>query len=338
MRLKLILLITTLTLLSAGSIVAQSRQTRQEYVARYKDIAIAHMEKYGIPASITMAQGILESDSGNSKLSTSSNNHFGIKCKSNWSGRTVSYDDDAKGECFRAYPTVEESYEDHAIFLDTSPRYDSLFAYSSSDYKSWARGLKAAGYATAPHYATLLIKIIEEEQLYLLDRDNGDQLYAERNIGDGGKSHSLSEEAVDSGQMPVYASPGGYIDPDNHSVTINSHRGYNIERCNALYFTRAKRGDTIASIAEAFEMWQSTLRRFNDLDRDVDQLEEGAIIFIERKARSWSGDDKQSCQVQYGQTLYSISQEYGVRLKNLRRLNDMNRNEEVRVNQIIKLK
>ena len=154
----------------AVSAIAGVRQTREEYVEKYKAIAIAHMERYGIPASITMAQGILESDSGNSQLSTSSNNHFGIKCKKHWTGDRVYHDDDAKGECFRAYPSVEASYQDHADFLDQSPRYDSLFAYPSDDYRSWARGLKAAGYATAPDYAERLVKIIESMKLYLLDK------------------------------------------------------------------------------------------------------------------------------------------------------------------------
>lgn len=118
------------------------RLTREEYVDRYKHIAVAQMERYGIPASITMAQGILESDCGNSLLSMQSNNHFGIKCKRGWTGRKVYHDDDAKGECFRAYPSVEASYRDHAEFLDSQPRYDSLFAYDATDYRSWARGLK----------------------------------------------------------------------------------------------------------------------------------------------------------------------------------------------------
>ena len=159
---------------------AQVRQTREEYVSRYMSIAVAHMERYGIPASITMAQGILESDCGNSLLSMRSNNHFGIKCKRNWTGEKVYHDDDAKGECFRAYPSVEASYQDHAEFLDSQPRYDSLFAYPSDDYKSWARGLKAAGYATAPDYAQRLVRIIEENQLFLLDRPDGMHLYATR--------------------------------------------------------------------------------------------------------------------------------------------------------------
>lgn len=156
---------------------AQVRQTREEYINKYKKIAVAHMERYGIPASITMAQGILESDCGNSWLSQASNNHFGIKCKRNWTGDVVYYDDDEKGECFRSYPSVEASYQDHAEFLDSQPRYDSLFSYAPNDYKSWARGLKAAGYATAPDYAQRLIRIIEESKLYLLDREDGLTIY-----------------------------------------------------------------------------------------------------------------------------------------------------------------
>ena len=159
---KKLALATILTLsLSVMGVAAQQKITTQEYIAKYKDIAIDHMERYGIPASITLAQGILESNSGNSELSRKSNNHFGIKCKKDWTGGKVYHDDDAKGECFRSYKSVEESYEDHAEYLDAQPRYDSLFVYSSSDYRSWARGLKAAGYATNPKYAQLLVNIIE---------------------------------------------------------------------------------------------------------------------------------------------------------------------------------
>ena len=145
---KKAILLSGILLCISVQLGAQVRQTREEYISRYMPIAIAHMERYGIPASITMAQGILESDCGNSLLSMKSNNHFGIKCKRNWTGDKVYHDDDAKGECFRSYPSVEASYRDHAEFLDSQPRYDSLFAYSSDDYKSWARGLKAAGKKT----------------------------------------------------------------------------------------------------------------------------------------------------------------------------------------------
>ncbi len=317
-------------LLATQNITAQSRQTRQEYVARYCEIAIKHMEKYGIPASITMAQGILESDSGNSELSTKSNNHFGIKCKTGWSGRKVYYDDDAKGECFRAYKNVETSYEDHAIFLDSSPRYDSLFAYSSSDYKSWARGLKAAGYATAPHYATMLIKIIEDEKLYLLDRDNGAKLYANR--------HTLKEKDAAAPKIEekkaATEESTAEIDPDNFGVTINAHKGYKIERINGTYCTRAKAGDTIESLAETFEIGRGNLRRFNDLGRQA-TLEEGEIIFIARKKSALKSSEPRSHQVAKGETLRSLSQRYGIRLAPLAKRNSVKKNDELRVGQII---
>ncbi len=314
-----------LLLAAVGGAVGQTRQTRQEYISRYKDIAIEHMEIYGIPASITMAQGILESDCGNSNLSKSSNNHFGIKCKSNWTGRTVRHDDDEANECFRAYDSVEDSYMDHAEFLDNSVRYDSLFAYSSSDYKSWARGLKAAGYATAPHYATLLVKIIEDEQLFLLDRDNGGALYADR--------HQQQQEEAQKEEAASY----GDIDPNNFEVTINAHKGYNIMRRNGLYYTRAKVGDSIESLAEIFSISKGNLRRFNDLDKEA-KLAEGDIIYIERKKSAWEQDRAETHIVKEGETLHSISQEYGVKFNALRRLNDMKRKDKVKINQTIKIK
>ena len=214
-----------------GLLRAQVRQTREEYIDRYKHIAVEQMERYGIPASITMAQGILESDCGNSLLSLRSNNHFGIKCKSNWRGGKVYHDDDAKGECFRAYPSVEASYFDHAEFLDSQPRYDSLFAYASDDYRSWARGLKAAGYATAPDYAQRLVRIIEESQLYLLDRPDGERLYAQRY----GLSRDPEEwfSSQSSLERPAETSA---VDPDNYRVTINAHEGYNVYATNGYFF------------------------------------------------------------------------------------------------------
>ncbi|MFI3263768.1 MAG: glucosaminidase domain-containing protein [Rikenellaceae bacterium] len=317
-------------LLSISNLSAQTRQTRQEYIAKYKDIAINHMERYGIPASITMAQGILESDCGNSRLATSSNNHFGIKCKSNWTGRSVNHTDDAPNECFRAYDSVEESYRDHAEFLDTSERYDSLFSYSSADYTRWAHGLKAAGYATSPQYASALIKIIEDEQLYILDKDNGGRLYAER--------HRAEEEAARKrDQESANEEKAEYIDPNRFKVTINAHKGYNIERTNGLFFTRAKEGDSIESIAKIFEISKNNLRRFNDLKKGA-EISQGDIIFIERKKARWEDDNKRTHQTADGETLYTISQSYGIRLSRLIRLNKLKDNSEIKTSQIIKLK
>ncbi|HSH19728.1 MAG TPA: glucosaminidase domain-containing protein, partial [Draconibacterium sp.] len=156
-----------------------SQTTRQEYIEKYQVLAISEMNRSGIPASITMAQACLESANGNSELSKKSNNHFGIKCKSSWTGKTVTYDDDEKNECFRKYNSVEDSYIDHTDFLMNNPRYFFLFQLKPDDYVGWAHGLKKAGYATAKDYGHRLIKIIEEYQLYRLDyRISNEQLIA----------------------------------------------------------------------------------------------------------------------------------------------------------------
>ena len=309
------------------SAVAQVRQTREEYVEKYKAIAIAHMERYGIPASITMAQGILESDSGNSKLARSSNNHFGIKCKKSWKGDRVYHDDDAKGECFRAYPSVEASYQDHADFLDQSPRYDSLFAYPSNDYRSWARGLKAAGYATAPTYAESLIKIIETMKLYLLDKANGGEIYA---AAKGAKENTEiwweSNTAVSDEQ----------VNPNAFRVTVNSHKGYGVYRTNHTFYVVAKEGDTFESLSAIFDVSPKMLRKFNDVLKGA-KLSKGDIVYIEPKKNEWLGNVVQH-KVVRDENLYSLSQLYGIRKKSLAKLNKLRPNEDVRKGEIVRLK
>ena len=324
---KKIVAIFLLTLICAVSLSAAERQTREEYVEKYKAIAIAHMERYGIPASITMAQGILESDSGNSRLSLSSNNHFGIKCKKHWTGDRVYHDDDAKGECFRAYPTVEASYQDHADFLDQSPRYDSLFAYNSDDYRSWARGLKAAGYATAPDYAERLVKIIESMKLYLLDKENGNKIYV------AAKSATANTEAWWESNI---ATSDEQINPNAFRVTVNSHKGYGVYRTNQTFYVVAKEGDTFESVGNVFDISAKMLRKFNDVAKDA-QLTKGDIVYIERKKTQWLGNVMQH-KVVRNENLYSLSQSYGIRLKSLAKLNRLASNEDVRKGEIIKLK
>ena len=309
------------------SLVAAERQTREEYVEKYKAIAIAHMERYGIPASITMAQGILESDSGNSRLSNTSNNHFGIKCKKHWTGERVYHDDDAKGECFRAYPTVEASYQDHADFLDQSPRYDSLFAYPSDDYRSWARGLKAAGYATAPDYAERLVKIIESMQLHLLDKENGAKIYS------AAKSATANTETWWESNI---ATSDEQINPNAFRVTVNSHKGYGVYRTNQTFYVVAKEGDSFESLGEAFEISPKMLRKFNDKPKDG-TLAKGDIVYIERKKTQWLGNVMQH-KVVREENLYSLSQSFGIRLKSLAKLNKLRPNQDVKRGDIIRLK
>lgn len=324
---KKIVAIILLVFVGVASLSASVRQTREEYVEKYKAIAIAHMERYGIPASITMAQGILESDSGNSKLSTSSNNHFGIKCKKHWTGDRVYHDDDAKGECFRAYPSVEASYEDHADFLDQSPRYDSLFAYPSDDYRSWARGLKACGYATAPDYAERLVKIIESMKLYLLDKENGSKIY------------SASKNAVANTETwweSNIATSDEQINPNAFRVTVNSHKGYGVYRTNHTFYVVAKEGDTFESVGKVFDISPKMLRKLNDVEKDA-TLAKGDIVYIERKKTQWLGNVMQH-KVVRDENLYSLSQSYGIRLKSLAKLNGLGKGEDVRKGEMIRLK
>ena len=305
---------------------AQTQITREEYIEKYKAIAIAHMEYYGIPASITMAQGILESNNGNSQLSRSSNNHFGIKCKKDWTGEKVYHDDDAKGECFRKYPSVEASYRDHAEFLDKSPRYDSLFVYSSTDYRSWARGLKAAGYATAPDYAERLVRIIEENQLYLLDKENGATLYAEWK--------STPSPTIENEIVPLGREDG--INPNAFRVTINAHRGYNVYKTNNVYYVLAKEEDRYEHIASLFAVSAKSLRNFNDVAAGS-QPAKGDIVFIERKRKCWEGNVLQHT-VRHDESLHQIAQAYGIRLRSLARLNRLKVSASVSNGQTLKVR
>lgn len=283
MKVLVRIIFAVLFLATAAGAAAQTkntRQTREEYIYRYRRIAVDHMERYGIPASITLAQGILESDCGNSRLSRSSNNHFGIKCKKDWTGNRVYHDDDEKGECFRSYETVEESYEDHARFLDNSPRYEKLFSYPTDDYRSWAHGLKAAGYATAPDYALRLIKIIEESKLYLFDRPSGIEQYdlSTRPIAAEGKNPA---ERVPGG------TPGpGRIDPDNFMVSVSDWSGYPIYREGERYYTLPREGDTYEKIGATFRISARNLRKFNDAAAGV-QPANGQKIFLGKKRGGW---------------------------------------------------
>ena len=327
------ILVAFLFLLGCSAVGAQTRQTREEYVDRYKSIAVAHMERYGIPASITLAQGILESDCGNSPLSRSSNNHFGIKCKRDWTGQRVFHDDDARGECFRAYGSVEASYEDHARFLDAQPRYDSLFVYPADDYHSWARGLKAAGYATAPDYAQRLCRIIEECQLYLLDRPQGEELYAAR-------SRSRAEQAVEgfeaeSSVNPLSPVSEERVDPDNFRVTINAYKGYNIYVTNGVNYVIAKQGDTFESLAGIFCVSAGNLRKFNDLQGKVQPVR-GEQIYIDRKQKRWEGNARHHI-VTEGETVTSVAQSYALREKSLRKLNKLKKDAVLRTGQTLRI-
>ena len=328
------ILVAILFLSGFGALHAQTRQTREEYIDRYKHIAVAHMERYGIPASITLAQGILESDCGNSALSRSSNNHFGIKCKSDWTGRRVFHDDDARGECFRAYGSVEASYEDHARFLDSQPRYDSLFVYPADDYRSWARGLKAAGYATAPDYAQRLCRIIEEAQLFLLDQPDGERLYASRS---GRKITDPEGWFTDQTSMERPADASSAVDPDNYRVTINAHNGYNVYATNGVHYVLAKEGDTFENIGKKFRISARNLRKFNDLKDKKAQPMPHEVVYIERKKKRWEGNaHTHTCR--QGETAYAVGQSYAIRTRSIEKLNKLRPGDTLEQGRQIRIK
>lgn len=313
--------------------------TPEEYIYRWREIAVEHMEVYGIPASITMGQAILESGYGNGYLARVANNHFCIKCKGSWTGATITYADDNPNDCFRVYESAEDSFRDHADFLNSGSRYDFLFAYDADDYKNWAKGLKKAGYATAADYAERLIGVIERYNLHLLDKKNGirqyDEYLAKRADVD---LQALKGSTASQGELPelpalpaaeelndiatAYADSG--IDPNNFRVTINAHEGYNVYLTNRAHYIVAKSGDTYESIAELFFVSARNLRRFNDEDRKA-QLKEGDIVYIERKLPSWMGEELLHV-VKAGETIHDISQLYGIRLKSLTKQNSMRSN------------
>lgn len=253
----------------AEDMLAQRDMTREEYIATYAPLAIRQQSEYGIPASIKIAQGIIESRYGNSDLSRRSNNHFGIKCKSNWIGDTVRYDDDARQECFRRYGSIEDSYRDHSEFLKNSPRYEKLFRLNPKDYKGWAHGLKECGYATAPHYASALIKCIEDYELYLLDEGEYPSYLAGLEVA------PLVSDSV----TPLFAE--GSVDIDNFTVAVNMVGGHGIFQKNGVRYIIARDGDSYDGLAEALGIRVKRLKRFNKKNLPGERLLAGDIVYIE---------------------------------------------------------
>ena len=276
-------------------------QRYQEYFDTYKDVAIEQMLKYHIPASITLAQGVLESGAGRRELTRKANNHFGIKCHG-WTGRKSYHDDDEQGECFRAYDNAYESYQDHSMFLTNSQRYSSLFRLKQTDYKGWARGLKACGYATSPTYASRLIEIIEVYKLYRYD----------------------TERHVDKYQLEQVRHQGGLL--------------RQVHEFNSNYYVVARKGDTFRSIADDVDVSYRKLAKFNERNKN-DQLEEGEYVWLQKKRRKAPKDHKGFIHyVKVGESMYSIAQKYGIRLKYLYKMNDLAPDYIIRVGEPLRVR
>lgn len=285
---------------------AGKRITRSEYIDLYKDAAINEMLRSGVPASITLAQGILESGDGNSPLAQYANNHFGIKCHKGWEGETFIQDDDTRNECFRKYYSVEESFHDHSEFLRTRSRYAFLFELKTTDYKGWAHGLKKAGYATNPKYPQLLIKLIEDHELHQYDV----------------ASRKKPKREVPTATQPPKAAPAKV------QRAIEVHE-------NNIKFVIAGPGEDIDKIARAFEMGRWQIRKYNDLNRG-DKIAEGDIVYLQPKRNK--NKHVRPHIVQEGETMRDISQRYGVKLKKLYKYNSMTLGSMPRVGQKILLR
>ena len=304
MKKTLILIVTLLCSLFTVQAQIKWNERYQQYIDQYKDIAIEEMHRWKIPASITLAQGIFESGAGQSELARKGNNHFGIKCNG-WEGRKVYHDDDARNECFRAYNSVFESYEDHSRFLVNGQRYRSLFNLKTTDYKGWARGLKAAGYATNPQYADRLIELIQLYKLYEYDTAK----HADRFMVEHTKDHTVGGAAL-------------------HPIKI----------FNKNYYLVARRGDTFRSIGEEVDISYRKLAKYNERSKN-DRLTEGEVIWLKKKQKKAPKDYKGRLHyVRQGESMYSIAQSYGIRLKSLYKMNHMSPDDDLRIGQGLKLR
>jgi LysM repeat protein len=272
-----------------------------EYIERYKEIAVQEMMIYRIPASITLAQGIFESNAGKSRLATEANNHFGIKCHKEWTGKTFIQDDETRNECFRKYDTPEESFRDHSYFLTQRDRYKPLFSLDITDYKSWANGLKEAGYATNPQYPQKLINAIETYDLSKLDIADFSNFFSDSLIR---KPADTIRRVHPPEKYELFA-----VGPGNRNVYIN----------NGLQFLIQSKNDNLRSVASAFGVSERKILKWNDLPKGA-SLVAGQIVYLENKKQNGAASFH---VVGRGETMYTISQRYGIQLKWLYKRNSM---------------
>jgi LysM repeat protein len=298
----IIILLASLLLFNHSSL-AQGGATPEvirQYIEKYKDIAIREMMIYKIPASITLAQGIHESGAGRSKLAVEANNHFGIKCHKEWTGKTFIQDDEKKNECFRKYDDPLDSYRDHSLFLSQRDRYKPLFNLPVTDYKAWAKGLKEAGYATNPKYPDILIKTIEDFQLYIYDSKEYPVNFRQKGI-------SYKDSARIAERINEFPLSG--IGPQHRAVFVN----------NGLKLILAGAGDDISKISKDMEIPVNQLLHFNDLSKG-NAVVPGQIIYLETKKNK--GSEKYHL-VAKGDEMYELSQLYGIKLTKLYSKNKM---------------
>ena len=312
-------------LLFAVGAVSYAQSVQEKYIDTYAELAVQEMYRSGVPASITLAQGMLESGNGRSELAVKANNHFGIKCHNGWTGGRVYHDDDAKGECFRKYTHVSQSYRDHSDFLRYRDRYKFLFDLKPTDYKGWAYGLKKAGYATDPSYPAKLIKLIEDYRLYQYDTKTASFGNAGK-CGNAGKSVSKKS----SGVKDLEAGDQRPLSPTviEQAVPVSEQirkKYFQFELAREMYskngvpFIYSSEGETYQSIAKAYGLFLKEILRFNDLQQAT-TLRPGTIVYLQPKKNcAVKGLDMHV--MESGETLRDIAQRYGVKLDKIYKLN-----------------
>lgn len=315
------------------------------YIEQYKEIAAKKMKEFKIPASITLAQGIFESACGTSKLATEGNNHFGIKCHQNWEGMTILIDDDELQECFRKYEKVEDSYNDHSLFLTTRERYKDLFKLDIMDYKAWATGLKAAGYATNPEYANRLISLIERFTI-----NAWDSLYLQPNFEMSKKQEIKVADGIVLQQKQLSRPVKQAIESKNKNennmfvaIFTAFPTDFPLSNCpwtelpvyenNKTQFVIAQKGDTYKSIAKAVQRSEKELRKYNDAPADS-KLIENQVVYIEYKSKKFRNTTH---TVSKGETLRYIAQKYAVQLHAILAYNNLTKDTIIKPGDQIKL-
>ncbi len=296
---------------------AKANDAAEEYIQKYKRVAISEMKKHGIPASIKLAQGLLESGAGKSRLAVQGNNHFGIKCHLGWTGRSMKHTDDAVDECFRVYDDPNQSFLDHSQFLSTRSRYANLFKLKTNDYKGWAHGLKAAGYATNPQYAYMLIDVIERYQLFAYDMDLTDSEI---------EAYRHREAEREKGKIADLPKNGTKIEP-NGSPTISTEAKFHLSTVfynNNVKVVRLQKNETLEIISKRFSTPLFKLKAYNDLSFNQ-ELSAGDLVYLAPKKNKAK---KKTHLVLKHENLWGISQNYGVKLKKLYKRNLLSKGEE----------
>lgn len=338
-----------LSLLVLSKFSAQNWATEDQYIQKFARYAVEEMEKYKIPASITLAQGLLETGGGQSRLALEGKNHFGIKCKEDWTGKTMKHTDDAPNECFRVYDDPRQSYEDHSVFLSTRKYYANLFNLDMKDYRAWANGLKKAGYATNPRYASILIGKIEKYKLYEFDNTSSREvMYAVLKM-----YPNLKEDRAFMAQLE----PEKYTRKVKTPVTVEvpykqtsyAQQQKRVERIKSkaevlntilikshpndgLKYIIIPEDTNIQYIAKKFKISESKLIKWNELENDM--LQKNDIVFLESKN---SDGNTPTYKAEFGEDMHDIAQKFGIRLNKLYAKNRMDEGQKPSAGQLIYL-